>query len=408
MKGRDLIRVQVCDSIMGSGKSTSAIRYINETEGRFIYLTPFLSEAERIKDACHCKNFAEPQDIKHESKLEHLHELLRSGRNIASTHALFKCFNEETANLVKNGGYELILDEAMDVVDTVDVKMSDIKILENAKMLEIVDNRLIWREDEYKGHFSKLKQLSTNTEITVIDDAVCVWEFPLWAFEAFKQVKVLTYLFPAQTLCYYFQKNNIDFEYIGTKRDGDGFRFTTVDDPDRITKIPNLNNLIDIVSRPKYNKIGSKCSALSASWYRRLGGEAYNDIRKLIRNVFVSGMQAKSNETMWTIFLAQKKYTLDSGYFGYIKSFVPCSMRATNRYKDRTKLAYCVNIYFHPALSKYFSMHGVSISDNLHALSEMIQWIWRSAIRDGKPIQVFVPSRRMRNLLTDWIAEVSS
>lgn len=42
------------------------------------------------------------------------------------------------------------------------------------------------------------------------------------------------------------------------------------------------------------------------------------------------------------------------------------------------------------------------------ALSEMIQWIWRSAIRDGEDIYIYIPSERMRNLLSDWIDEVSS
>ena len=34
---------------------------------------------------------------------------------------------------------------------------------------------------------------------------------------------------------------------------------------------------------------------------------------------------------------------------------------------------------------------------------KLIQFIYRSAIRDGKPIIVYVPSKRMRELLKDWI-----
>ena len=29
--------------------------------------------------------------------------------------------------------------------------------------------------------------------------------------------------------------------------------------------------------------------------------------------------------------------------------------------------------------------------------------IWRSAIRDGKPINLYIPSKRMRELLINWI-----
>ena len=38
----------------------------------------------------------------------------------------------------------------------------------------------------------------------------------------------------------------------------------------------------------------------------------------------------------------------------------------------------------------------------------MIQWIWRSAIRDGKEVWVYVPSRRMRDLLRQWLLDLSS
>ncbi|MCT9509257.1 hypothetical protein KTJ05_18660, partial [Acinetobacter baumannii] len=35
--------------------------------------------------------------------------------------------------------------------------------------------------------------------------------------------------------------------------------------------------------------------------------------------------------------------------------------------------------------------------------SEMVQWIWRSAIREGNPINIYVPSSRMRSLLQRWL-----
>ena len=39
----------------------------------------------------------------------------------------------------------------------------------------------------------------------------------------------------------------------------------------------------------------------------------------------------------------------------------------------------------------------------MFALSEMLQWIWRSRIRQGESINIYVPSKRMRNLLLDWL-----
>ena len=43
------------------------------------------------------------------------------------------------------------------------------------------------------------------------------------------------------------------------------------------------------------------------------------------------------------------------------------------------------------------------MDEDAYALSEMLQFIWRSAIRDGKEIWVYLPSVRMRSLLEEWI-----
>ena len=51
----------------------------------------------------------------------------------------------------------------------------------------------------------------------------------------------------------------------------------------------------------------------------------------------------------------------------------------------------------------YFEDRGIKVQEDLHALSEMVQWIWRSQIRRGDPITVFIPSERMRSLLIDWL-----
>ncbi len=43
----------------------------------------------------------------------------------------------------------------------------------------------------------------------------------------------------------------------------------------------------------------------------------------------------------------------------------------------------------------------------MYALSILVQWIFRSAIRNGREIWVYVPSARMRYLLTRWIENLA-
>lgn len=54
-----------------------------------------------------------------------------------------------------------------------------------------------------------------------------------------------------------------------------------------------------------------------------------------------------------------------------------------------------------PMIKRYVSMDDEQ--ENLWALSEMLQWIWRSAIRNGQKITVYIPSKRMRKLLLQWL-----
>ena len=80
--------VKVCDTIMGAGKTESAITLMNQDkESRYVFITPYLDEVERIKRSCSGRKFKDPQS-KGKGKLENLHYLLSMRDNIASTHAL--------------------------------------------------------------------------------------------------------------------------------------------------------------------------------------------------------------------------------------------------------------------------------------------------------------------------------
>ena len=64
---------------------------------------------------------------------------------------------------------------------------------------------------------------------------------------------------------------------------------------------------------------------------------------------------------------------------------------------------YLANRFSLPVIKSYFEERGIEVSDDAYALSEMVQWIWRSGIRQGDPITVFIPSNRMRHLLKLWL-----
>lgn len=103
---------------------------------------------------------------------------------------------------------------------------------------------------------------------------------------------------------------------------------------------------------------------------------------------------------MWTTLKAVSGLL---GGKGYRRGFTSLNLRATNDYRDRHNLAYLANVFMMPPMVQFLSDRGAPPDQDLHALAEMLQWIWRSRIRDGQPITVFVPSTRMRSLLLDWL-----
>ena len=90
---------------------------------------------------------------------------------------------------------------------------------------------------------------------------------------------------------------------------------------------------------------------------------------------------------------------------GYSKGFVSCNARATNEYRHKKNLAYVVNIFNNPMILKFFRSKDVKVDENTFALSELIQWMFRSQLRDGKKINIYIPSKRMRTLLENWLQQ---
>lgn len=93
---------------------------------------------------------------------------------------------------------------------------------------------------------------------------------------------------------------------------------------------------------------------------------------------------------------------------GYSRSNIAFNTKATNDYGDKQVLAYCVNIFMQPDEKNYLLSNNIAVQEDRYALSVMLQWIWRSAIRNGQEIWIYIPSKRMRNLLKQWIEDTQN
>lgn len=401
-----MCKIFVVDSIMGSGKTSAAINKMNnDQENNYIFITPYLDEVQRIIDNCDEKRFIQPEH-RGKGKLDSLHYLLGNKQNIASTHALFQHYNSYTKDLLVQGDYILILDEVCQVVEIIDLSKSDLNnLLKNHAHVE--DNLLIWDDKDYDGRFNDIKIMSLNKSLVVFGSSLIMWNFPVEIFKSFKEAYILTYMFKAQQQKYYYDFYNVQYEYIGVKNDNGYYSFSNETDTPKY--IHTLKDKINILEDDKLNSIGEDYYSLSSSWFSReqktRNKFLLKTLKKNILNYFSNKVKSPSEETMWTTFKDNKNYLSGKGY---TKGFVSVNARATNEFRNKKNLAYCANIFLNPIIKQFFQTKNIKIYEETYALSELVQWIWRSAIRDEKDINIYIPSSRMRELLIDWLESLSS
>ena len=270
---------------MGSGKTSSIISKmfsVTNHNKNFIFITPFLSEIERIiKHNDEMCQFKQPFN-NGSGKLEDLHKLLANGENIATTHALFLKATDETIQLIHEGGYILILDEVLDVLHNFNEVVPKDKRITYKKSAKdddgdfewLINNGYIKVDENYNVkwhgpatsnfHYSEVKRLAENNTLRCIDN-VLFWEYPQEVFKAFSEIYVLTYLFEGSILDKYFQMYNLHYKKVLSEKIGHNFQLCNYSDDLKIRQ--QFASLINIYEG-SLNNIGSKKSAFSVSWLK--------------------------------------------------------------------------------------------------------------------------------------------
>ena len=427
--------VRVIDAIMGTGKSTAAINYINEhcEHKRFMYVTEYLPEASRIAQACPQANMQEPDEntVAGNSKTAHLRELVAAGHNISCSHVLFKWCPQDILDNIKEQGYIIIIDEVMNIFEDVGVSVGDMEwMLEREALITTVldEDGDVLRYDlnpdsDYKGvafrsFFTKIgrqpiiqireKSARKNAKAQLHTRQ---WLLPKQLFEASDEIYILTYMFDGTPLSAFLEINNIPVEHWCVTMGENGLTFGN-SNPYIPPYVYSVKDKIHICRNAKRNEIGDPETALSVNWYKRERKKSSKDKLDELRSNIRWFMRDDKNvpkhhssERMWTCFHEGYNHLVDKGFTNADVTF---NKRATNKYRDRKVLAYCANIFAIPGLLKYCQAYGLTYNEEEYALSTLVQWIWRSAIRDGEEIWLYLPSSRMRRFLDHWLDDISS
>ena len=409
--------LKICDSIMGSGKSSAIITYINEhPEKRFLYIAPYLDESERIKDACPDAKFILPSDKIPEyyfSKARHTMALVKRGCNVSTTHQAVRYYTDETLSYLRKNNYTIIIDEEINIFhQTKTISDGDVYTLCEAGQLKVDDFGCLSKTDKpYTGDaFEELFDLMETRKIVRIENASggsASWYsiYPKEFLESVDEVIVLTYLFTGSEMEMFLKINNIGYEFIGVEYNDNKYRL--IEHPGCLPEYTkHLKDMIHVIDDDKLNSVGNAKTALSMSWFKK-----HDDKIKILQNNIYNFFRHKSGQSSGERLCGV--YTSDDDIWnklkgkGYTTSKLAFNCKATNEFRQRNTIAYLVNLYPNVGIKMFYQKHGYDLDDNRYALSTMVQFLWRSAIRDGKEIWVYLPSKRMRTLLLDWMENLT-
>ena len=401
--------IKVIDSRMGFGKTSYMINYMNEnTDKRFIFVTPYLTEVTRINKSC---GFIPPKSQKeggsHKTKLEHFKALVEEGVSIVTTHQLFKLLDLESLDLLKEWDYTLVLDEVLDVISVSQFTKNEFNALHKLNLIKRENDTWVKGDDDnlleeysYDWKYAEIVRNLARNSVEIFEDRILIWLFPVDVLECFNTTYILTYMFDGYPLRPYLELYNFNIEKYSIKD------YKIVDYYDDDTS--DLKSLINI-SEGKLNEVGNGHSAFTMYWFNNvLDGDSdiIFKVRKGLEEFYknkmvIEGADVRKNTLIWTTF-SEYKDTLFTKCFTE-ETFIPHNIRATNDYAETYNVAYLVNRNYNPIIKKWLIHKNLNTNDDSYAISECIQTIFRSRIRKGLSINLYIPSERMRSLLKKWL-----
>ncbi|WP_299449276.1 hypothetical protein [uncultured Phascolarctobacterium sp.] len=435
MKNKDNLTFNFVDAPTGYGKTTAIISTVNnsvamkpfdtsrEHNQRFLVLSPYLPELDRICDNTDC---VQPLG----KKQQDLQRLIADGKNICCSHSLFNQLTRETLALIADSGfqYHLIIDEEPPTIQCIVGSQrrtakgntsliecygqQDYNLLrrENLLLIDPLTKRITWNNNheyntkQYKniGVFDDLrKRLEVADLYSQGNTVIQCPKRSLW--KVFGSVTICSYRMDSSLLSAYccLYNININYQHIENKAFVDGYK---------PLKPHNLERL------QYYTPPTLDCSC-SKYWYNHNinlndSNTFSDDLTRLLHSFKYYLRSLPTNvhkDYYWTCFNSHLPAIMSfAGKWIAKRKHIPCNMKATNSLSDCCVVGYLVHRFVNVDISNFLKDNNIVIDKDSFALSELIQFVWRSNIRKADTINntyVFIASRKLYNLFRLWVEQ---
>jgi hypothetical protein len=438
--GRKNPTIHVLDSLMGMGKSTALINMIKEDAmasvlfqeakvptRKWLVIVPTLSEVDRYVDALSTFGapFEMPNDTFHGRKMLHLLRMVEEGRNIVATHALFNQLSRAVYKAIEALDYTLVIDEEIEVVRPYELNTAKTNHLFNKGYVftDQVTRRVQWNSAEHPVSSFPFKtdipKLCEAGHLVQSKAGLLIVETPAEFLRCFDEVWVATYMFDGAPMRAYLEASHFPINMLTVAKDHRGkHQVVPFGSPEAVASEmvvkEELRRLVTVYSGRR-NTIGAnshKASPLTSSWYNSKAQREPQALTSLANSIaeFLKE-NAPAERVVWTTFkghedrMRVKGLKTDCDEDGKACGFLAYNTRATNAYRNVEALAYPMNVYQHGDVRSYFDEQDIPTSEDLYAISTLVQWLWRSRIRKDprESVTVYLPSERMRGLFLEWL-----
>ena len=401
--------VTIRDYPCGSGKTTSMIEGFR-SDRKYLVIVPLLTEVDRVVEWSKSIPFQQPHanDNDAPTKTEHLENMVLQGENIAATHSLF----ERLVPLARNGllsDYDIIIDEVPEVVRSVSSK-SKVSIeefyLNSGYMTVDTKTGLVsptgkwWsmRDDVDDTLSTTILNYANTGCLYLLEGHLFIWAMPKELLTAGRTTTILTYKSEGSVLSSYLKKLDIPVEVTNDNQREEAFRkkaaeLITIKDITALSKL-SLSHSGQLAGMSKSNYCRTVVNAL-----KNLRGRQLKDVpaENILITCAKDGWYKKGNVDVAGPFASGSKLFQGANWVAKIT-------RGTNKYAHCSHLVYLYDQHMNPMVARWLEDNSREF-DDAYALTELIQWVWRSRVRNGQPITLYLPSPRMRRLMEEWLSD---